>query len=78
MTLSKKHQAIVAALRWELCWTPLEMACVGTGLWMTLVLQWITLGTLWLVAFLAIDFVIRFRHYSLVAPRIHGLQTNSH
>lgn len=37
MTLSKKHQAIVAALRWELCWTPLETACVGIGLWMTLV-----------------------------------------
>ena len=77
MILSKKHQAAVDALKWELCWTPLEMACVGIGLWMTLLLQWITLGTFWLVAFLAIDFVIRFRHYALVAPRIHGPQTHS-
>ena len=77
MALSMKYQAIVAALKWEICLTPLEMTCFGIGLWMTLVLQWITLGTLWLVAFLAIDFVIRFRHYSLVAPRIHDAQTNS-
>jgi len=76
MTLTKKRQDVIAALKWELCWTPIEMACVGIGLWMMLSLQWITLGTLWLVALVAIDFVIRFRHYSLVSPRIHGPRTN--
>jgi hypothetical protein len=76
MTLTNKRQAVIAALKWELCWTPFEMACVGIGLSMILSLQWIALGALWLVAFIAIDFVFRFRHYSLVAPRIHGPQTN--
>lgn len=75
MTLTNKRQDVVAALKWELCWTPFGMVCVGIGLWMILSLQWIALGALWLVASVAIDFVIRFRHYSFVAPRIHGPQT---
>jgi hypothetical protein len=52
------------------------MACVGIGLWMMLSLQWMTLGTLWLVAFVAIDIGIRIHHYSLVAPEIEGSQIN--
>jgi len=74
MTSHSKRQAVKAALIWELCWLPVEMICVGTGLWLSLKLQWITLGSLWLFAFLAIDFVIRFQHYSKVAPTIHGPQ----
>ncbi len=76
MTLARSRQDVIAALKWELCWTPFEMACVGIGLWMMLSLQWSTLGTLWLVAFVTIDLVIRIRHYSSVAPRIDGLQTD--
>jgi hypothetical protein len=52
------------------------MACVGIGLWMMLSLQWMTLGALWLVAFVAIDIGIRIRHFSLVAPEIEGPQIN--
>ena len=53
------------------------MACVGIGLWMMLSLQWIALGSLWLVAFVSIDIVIRFRHCTLITPKIHGPQTAS-
>ena len=74
MTSHGKRQAVKAALIWELYWLPVEMICVGTGLWLSLKLQWITLSSLWLLAFLAIDFVIRFKHYSKVAPKIHGPQ----
>jgi hypothetical protein len=76
MTGTRNRQYFIAALKWELCWTPFEMACVGIGLWMMLSLQWMTLGTLWLVAFVAIDLGIRIRHYSLVAPEIEGSQIN--
>ncbi|MEI6525960.1 MAG: hypothetical protein WCP62_08015 [Planctomycetota bacterium] len=75
MTPTRNRQDVIAALKWELRWTLLEMACVGIGLWMMLSLQWITLGSLWLFAFVVIDIVIRIRHYSLVVPRIHGPQT---
>lgn len=74
MTGTRNRHDFIAALKWELCWTPFEMACVGIGLWMMLSLQWMTLGTLWLVAFVAIDLGIRIRHYSLVAPEIEGSQ----
>ncbi len=76
MTLARNRQDLIAALKWELCWTPFEMSCVGIGLWMMLSLQWSTLGTLSLVAFVTIDLVIRIRHYSLVAPRIDDSQTD--
>lgn len=67
-----KREAITAALIWELCWLPVEMAFVGLGLWLSLKLQWMTIGTLLLLAFLAVDFMVRYQHYSKVAPTIHG------
>jgi hypothetical protein len=76
MTGTRNRHDFIAALKWELCWTPFEMACVGIGLWMMRSLQWMTLGTLWLVAFVAIDIGIRIHHYSLVAPEIEGPQIN--
>jgi hypothetical protein len=76
MPLTKNRQRLMAALKWELCWTPFEMACVGFGLWMMLSLQWSTLATLWIVAVVALDLVVRIRHYSFVAPGIHGPQTD--
>lgn len=76
MIPTEKRQTLRTALIWELVWTPFELVSVGIGLWMLLVLQWITLGNLWVVALLAISFVVRYRHYAIVAPKIHGLQTN--
>ncbi len=74
MKHKRRRQAIKAALVWELCWLPVELACVGLGLWLTLRLQWMTVGSLWLLAFLAVDFIVRYQHYSKVAPAIHGPQ----
>ena len=58
MKRTSKRQAITTALVWELCWLPVEMACVGFGLWLSLKLQWMTVGSLWLLAFLAVDFML--------------------
>jgi hypothetical protein len=77
MTPTSKPQAVKAALIWELCWAPVEMASVGIGLWMALELHWITVGSLWLIAFVAIGFMVRcvrYRHSSADAPGVHGPQ----
>ena len=74
MTSNSNGQPVKAALIWELCWLPVELFCVGIGLWLSLKLQWITVGSLSLLAFLAVDFVFRYQHYSKVAPTIHGPQ----
>ena len=74
MKRTGKRHAITTALVWELCWVPVEMACVGLGLWLSLKLLWMTVGSLWLLAFLAIDSMVRYQHYSKVAPAIHGPQ----
>lgn len=74
MALSSKRQAVKAALIWELCWLPIELVCVGIGVWLSVKLQWMTVGGLWLLAFLALDFVVRYQHYSKVASTIHGPQ----
>ncbi len=77
MTPDSRRQSVKAALIWELCWIPVEMVCVGIGLWMSLMLQWVTVGSLCLVAFLMVDSIGRFQHYSKVAPRIHGKELAS-
>ena len=74
MTSIGKQQAVKAGLIWEFCWLPFEMIAVGTSLWLSLKFQWLAVGSVWLVAFLAIDFVVRYQHYSKVAPTIHGPQ----
>ncbi len=72
MTSNATRRAVKAALIWELYWLPVEIVCVGTGLWLSLKLQWVTVGSLWFVAFLAMDCVVRYQHFSKVAPTIHG------
>ena len=74
MTSNSKRQAVKAALSWELRWLAVELICVGTGLWLSLKLQWMTVGNLWLLAFLAGDFVVRYQHYLKIGPSIHGPQ----
>ncbi len=77
MTTNSHRQAVKDALIWEFFWIPIEMICVAIGLWITLKLQWGTVGSLWFVAFLMIDYIVRYRHYSKVAPQIHGSQLES-
>ena len=72
MNSRSKRQAVTTALIWELCWIAVEMISVGIGLWLLLKLQWITVGNLWLLAFLHVDFVVRYLHYSKVATRPPG------
>jgi hypothetical protein len=77
MTPTSRQQAGKAALIWEFSRAPVENASVGIGLWMALELHWITVGSLWLVAFVAIDFVVRcvrYRRSSADAPGVHALR----
>jgi hypothetical protein len=72
MLRTDRQQTIMSALGWELLWFPVEIACTAVGLWLWLGLHWMTIGSFWLWAFLAIDFIVRYQHYSKLAPTIHG------
>ncbi len=56
-------------LKWELCWIPVEIAMVGTGLWLVLGLKDSVLGTMVLVVALSISVAVRSFHYTGVPSR---------
>lgn len=51
-------------MRWELCWTPVEMTIVGIGLVLGLGFDNWEAATPILFAVIPLSFVIRYRHYS--------------
>ncbi|MBL9091570.1 MAG: hypothetical protein JNL96_10120 [Planctomycetaceae bacterium] len=56
-------------LRWELCWTPIEMALAALGLGLGLGFDQWTAASFILFALVPLSFVVRFRHYQNVAER---------
>ncbi len=64
--------AIRRALLWEAAYLPIELVAVGLGLYLALIANWLTAGTLWLIFVCAGTFAIRLAHYQKVAPTIHG------
>lgn len=56
-------------IRWELCWTPCEMAGVALGLVLGLGFDNWSVGSLVLFGVLALSYVVRFQHYTRVSER---------
>jgi hypothetical protein len=61
--------------RWELRWAAAEVAGVALGLLLGQVFDYEAAGNVVLFGVLALSGIVRFRHYSRLAPRVEGAES---